>query len=428
MRSAIAFSSLPCVANRAKIKTLPKDFLIMARIFRLTTAFLFSVCFFAGTPFGAAAQESYPIGPGDVINVSFIANPEFDRELTVGLNGMINVPLLGDINVQGQSISELRRQIPLLMTGAVIRERINGEYILITVEPDEVFVDVGAYRAFFVDGAVVSPGRQPFEVGMSVRQAIAGAEGLLIRRTTDLNSTEVRNHPRVLVADLIGVLAEIAVQQAILNGRDTIDFEQVDAVDAPEELREEARALAQSQIRTSTDILNEELSFLNTSVEAAEARVISTLRLEEALTEIVVTEQNEVDRVANLVARRLVSSDQLTQTRRLYLQSVDRLGIVQTDRLNAEADRRELVLERNQAVRERALTMQARLQELSQQAAQLQVRIELSSSGQASLGLDANASDTPQIVIFRINGGQPEEIAALPETPVFPGDVINVSF
>ncbi|MGJ8624896.1 MAG: polysaccharide biosynthesis/export family protein [Yoonia sp.] len=397
----------------------------MNRLFEiLCISFLGLICA-AST---AVAQSGYPLGAGDRISISFIANSDYDRMMTVDFDGNISVPLLGEMNVQGQTIQGLREQIPLLLTGSVYRERVNSEYLLVTIEPDEVFVDIEQYRPVFVDGAVIAPGRQLFEVGMSVRQAIAGAEGLIDDRPLGLNGNEIRNHPSVLMADLIGVVAEIAVHNAILAGSDTIDFSDIEILNAPAELRQEAIVLAQRQIETSTEIIAEELSFLDTSVEESETRVIAALRLEEAMTEIAATEEQEVDRVESLVARRIVASEQLTQVRRLYLQSVDRLGVVQADRLNAEADRRALVLERNQVVRERALATQARLQELSQQAAQLRVRIELSSTGPVTLNIDGNSLAGPQITIFRQLGGQAREIDASPETPVFPGDVVHVSF
>jgi polysaccharide export outer membrane protein len=121
-----------------------------------------------------------------------------------------------------------------------------------------------------------------------------------------------------------------------------------------------------------------------------------------------------------------VSSDTLTATRRLYLQAIERLGNVQADRLEAEAIRRGLVLERNQAMRERALALQARLQELSQQAAQLRVRIDLSTSIATQQTLDDSPETNTSIVIFRQIGGRAQEIEATPETRLLPGDVVTI--
>src|SRR6056297_33528 len=374
-----------------------------------------------------SAQEGYPMGPGDSLTVSFLSNSEFDRTVTIGADGSIFLPLLGEMNVQGQTINELRQQIPILMTGSVFRERVNGESLLVSVEPQEVMVEVAEYRPIFVDGSVNRPGQQQFSVGMTARQAIAAAEGLKNEGQSALNSAEVRNHPQVLMAELVGVLAEIAVYESILAGSEVIDISELEALDARPDLIQGDIALARSQISTSADILNEELSFLDRSVEDAEARVIAALRREETMAEIAATEEAEVTRVENLVARRIVSSELLTQSRRLYLQAIERLGSVQADRLQAEAVRRELVLERNQSARERALETQARLQQLSQEASQLRVRIDLTSAAPVTLDQDDTTTGAPQIVVFRQVGGQAQEIAARPETQLFPGDVVNVS-
>jgi polysaccharide export outer membrane protein len=375
----------------------------------------------------ATAQEAYPIGPGDQLRVSFLANPVFDRVMEVGIDGAINLPLLGELNVGGQTINELRRQIPNLMTGAVYRERVNGEYLLVSIEPEEVLIDVVDYRPVYFDGAVRQPGQQPFEIGMTVRHGLAGAEGLLIEDPRLIAGSELRNHPRVLMADLIGILAEMAVHEAILAGTEELDLSALQELDAPAELTEGAIALARSQVATSGDILFEEVNFLDTAVREAEARVIAALRHEETMTAIAVTEEAEVARVENLVARRIVSSEALTTTRRLYLQAIERLGTAQAERLEAEATRRELVLERNQATRERALNLQARLQALSQEAAQLRVRIDLSTTMPTPLTVEETSETVSSITIFRQFGGQAREIEASMETSLMPGDVVNIS-
>ncbi|WP_168769102.1 polysaccharide biosynthesis/export family protein [Yoonia maricola] len=376
----------------------------------------------------ASAQDNYPIGPGDVLEVSFLSNPSFDRRVQVGIDGRVFLPLIGELNVRDQNINDLRLRVADLMAGSVYRERTDGEFILVSVDADEVILEVAEYRPVFVDGAVNSPGQQSFLVGMTARQSIAAARGLTTEVQITPSQSEVRNHPRVLMADLVGVLAEMSVYEAILAGTGEIDFSEIERLNAPQELINNATELARSQLATSGDILEEELSFLDNSVLEAEARIIAALRHEETVTGIVETEEAEVTRIEGLVARRLASSELLTQTRRLYLQAIDRLGNVQADRLQAEADRRQLVLERNQALRERALEIQARLQELSQQASQLRVRIELSSVGPVTLDADQSASATPSITIFRQIAGQAQEIEALPETPLFPGDVVNVRF
>lgn len=123
-------------------------------------------------------------------------------------------------------------------------------------------------------------------------------------------------------------------------------------------------------------------------------------------------------------------SDALTQARRLYLAAVDRLGSVQAERIAAEAARRELVLKRNQALRERALKTQERLQHLAQQASQLRARISLSTAvplTSTKAGEEASQNSGLRIVVFRQTDGQSREIDAREGTLLSPGDVVTVS-
>jgi polysaccharide export outer membrane protein len=396
----------------------------------LSGLFAAAMAALVGSAPAGLAQEAYPLGPGDKLSFIFLSKPEFDRTVVIGVDGSVFVPLLGEINVQGQTINRLREQIPRLMTGSVYRERINGEYLLVTIEPSEVLVDIAEYRPIYVEGSVRSPGRQAFEVGMTARQAIAAAGGLDPVSTSTNAQLDIRDHPEVLMAELVGVLAEMAVHEAILKGVETLDVSEIEKLNAPEELTARAIQLAKDQVETASAILREEIDFLDESVKEAESGIIAALRHEEAMTEIVTTEEAELRRIEDLVARRIVRSDALTQARRLYLAAVDRLGSVQAERIAAEAARRELVLKRNQALRERALKTQERLQHLAQQASQLRARISLSTAvplTSTKAGEEASQNSGLRIVVFRQTDGQSREIDAREGTLLSPGDVVTVS-
>jgi len=377
----------------------------------------------------ANAQESYLIGPGDVLSISFLSNPQFNRKLTVGVDGTVFIPLIGELSVSGQTIKQLRGGIPVLLTGAVFRERINGEELLVTVAPDEVMIDVSAYRPIYVDGAVIAPGRQSFAVGMTVRQAIAGADGIQSQLiATSRSGIRLQDNPQVLVAKLIGVLAEMSVHKAFLEKKDDIDRTEIDALNAPPELVEPAVALARSQVTTSSKLFDEQFAFLERSVTEAKVRVLAALRHEEVMAKIVQNEEAEVTRVQSRVTRGLARSDLLFQTRRLYLQAVERLSNVQASRFSTEDTWRGLVLKRDQAQQERSMKDQARLQILAQQAAQLRVQIKLSSVDMSGPEGSSSYAGAPSISIFRRVGGEAQQTPASPDTPLMPGDVVNVRF
>lgn len=398
----------------------------MGRRMRIAALSLFSVAFLMQ---GAEAQDSYPIGPGDVLSISFLSNPSFNREARVGIDGSIFVPFIGEVAVAGRTINEVRGDIPVLMTGAVFRERINGEELLVTLLPEEVVVDVVNYRPIYVDGAVEAPGEVRFEIGMTLRQAVAAAQGIQTPLAASSGgSVRVQDHPQVLMAELVGVLAEMAVHRAFLSEDGVIDTSELEDLDAPADLLGSAVEMAKNRVVTTQELLDEEAAFLARSVTEAEARVVAALRHEEVLSEIVQAEEAEVNRVQDLVGRGVIRSDRLTEARRLYLQAVERLSNVQARRLTAEDDWRELVLQSNQTIREKSLLDQSRLQELSQRASQLRVQIDLSSASLTEVESDSIIEGAPRISIFRHVGGQVQQLNGSADTRLMPGDVINIWF
>ena len=398
----------------------------LARVKTVIFAAALLVASNAMTP--AQAQNSYAIGPGDIVSVQFLSNPRLDRRMTVAADGSIFVPLIGQIPVQNLTSDELQEQLPVLLTGAVYRERVNGEYLLVAVEPEDVIFEVTMYRPIYVDGSVQSPGQQDFAIGMNARQAIAAAAGLVtFEQTYGLSNAELRLHPDVLMSQLVGVLAEIAVQRAILEGTPEINDAELNALNAPRDQIQGAIDLAKEQAELSGRILTEEASFFKRSVKESEARVIAALRREEAMIEILMAEEEEVARVEELFERRLTTSEQLANVRRNYLVVTQRAGDIQAERLQAESQLRELVLRQNQAARERSLQIQERLGELSRQASQYRTQIALGAGMPSALDASTVKNGSTRLTIFRRNGDQTEELNALPETLLMPGDVLNVS-
>src|SRR4030095_6268812 len=76
------------------------------------------------------------------------------------------LPSVGRIEVVGHNLDEFEDEV-------IRRLRESG-----LLNP-QITVDVAAYRPIYVVGDVKSPGRYPFEMGMTVLQALAVAGGFL---------------------------------------------------------------------------------------------------------------------------------------------------------------------------------------------------------------------------------------------------------
>jgi polysaccharide export outer membrane protein len=96
------------------------------------------------------AHAEYLVGPGDVLEVTVFGNDDLSRIPTVQTSGSIALPLLGEVQVAGLTIAEIRRKVTNLLA---------KDYL---VNP-QVEVKVREYQSQFVSvvGEVNSPGRKP---------------------------------------------------------------------------------------------------------------------------------------------------------------------------------------------------------------------------------------------------------------------------
>jgi len=119
-------------------------------------------------------ESDYLIGPGDLLAINFWQKPEFNSEVRVSASGLIEMPLIGSLDVDG-------------LTPAQLRDTIEGRISLLDVKITQVSVTVKEYgsKVVYVTGGVVAPGKYYFEVIPSIWQAILEAGGPLATAQLD---------------------------------------------------------------------------------------------------------------------------------------------------------------------------------------------------------------------------------------------------
>ncbi|MES0873927.1 polysaccharide biosynthesis/export family protein [Sinimarinibacterium thermocellulolyticum] len=145
---------------------------------------------------GAAADRGgYRLGVGDVIRISVHGEPDLTVDVRIGESGIVNYPFLGDIRVIGMTVSQLERTID---------RGLRGDYL---VNPD-VRVLVTAYRYFYVNGEVRTPGGYPYVPGLTVRQAVTLAGGLTERASSRRITVYRETNPSVPVEATLDTVVE----------------------------------------------------------------------------------------------------------------------------------------------------------------------------------------------------------------------------
>ncbi len=111
-------------------------------------------------------SPSYVIGPQDLIQVTVWKEPALSESLTVRPDGMISIPLLGDISASGMTPTLLSADL-----SSRLKKYINDPLVTVTV------VTVNSKRVFLL-GEVGHVGSMPLTPEMTPLQAIAAAGGL----------------------------------------------------------------------------------------------------------------------------------------------------------------------------------------------------------------------------------------------------------
>jgi polysaccharide biosynthesis/export protein len=118
-------------------------------------------------PPNTAVPKGYTIGPEDVLGVHFWRDQEMSGEVTVRPDGMITLPLVGDIRAAGLSPELLKNEIEKAASR------------LITEPSVTVAVKQINSLKVFITGEVTKPGPYPLTGPRTVMQLIAVAGGLL---------------------------------------------------------------------------------------------------------------------------------------------------------------------------------------------------------------------------------------------------------
>ena len=123
----------------------------------------------------AVAHPEYRLGPGDVLEVTVLGNPDLSRVATVQPSGAIGLPLLNEVPVAGLTLAEVQRTLTSLL---------GKDYL---VNP-QVEVRVKEYQSQFVlvVGEVNTPGRKALRGTTRLVDLLVEAGGFTPRASGDV--------------------------------------------------------------------------------------------------------------------------------------------------------------------------------------------------------------------------------------------------
>jgi polysaccharide export outer membrane protein len=113
-----------------------------------------------------AEEGAYRIGPGDEIEISVWRDTNLTRQIVVPPDGVITFPLIGDVDTNNLTISDVRKIIVEKLNTYIK----NPSVTVILVKPNSLIA--------YVVGKVNKPGRYAINMDTTVIQVLAMAEDL----------------------------------------------------------------------------------------------------------------------------------------------------------------------------------------------------------------------------------------------------------
>jgi polysaccharide export outer membrane protein len=114
----------------------------------------------------SSETSQFALGVADVIHVNVWKNADLSQTVTVGPDGFVSLPLLGDVHVAGMTANQLAQSLSSRLTTYVVSAQV-------TVSVVEI-----RSRQVYVMGQVGKPGGYPLIAPITILQLIAQAGGL----------------------------------------------------------------------------------------------------------------------------------------------------------------------------------------------------------------------------------------------------------
>jgi polysaccharide export outer membrane protein len=110
--------------------------------------------------------SQYTLGAADIIHVNVWKSADLSQTVTVGPDGFVSLPLLGDVYAAGLTADQLARHLSSRLSSYVVSAQVTVSV-----------VDIRS-KQVFITGQVGKPGAYPLVAPLTVLQLIAQAGGL----------------------------------------------------------------------------------------------------------------------------------------------------------------------------------------------------------------------------------------------------------
>ncbi|TNC10243.1 sugar ABC transporter substrate-binding protein [Methylobacterium terricola] len=385
-----------------------------------------------------AALAGYALGPLDRIRLrvfewrasrdEIFAWTALNDEFTIGADGTLSLPIVGDIPVAG---------LPTREVGRLVAKRLRDRMEL--ADAPDTAVEIAQYRPFYITGAVDKPGEYFFRPGLTVAKAVALAGGP--PRVADSGLLRLERDAITARGDLAG-LHKDRDQLTIRLVRLAAERDDKPKIEFPKELAGRPDPGLQALLERETSIFEARRKALATQVDAIEDLKRFLRQQIDALNGQLAT----IDTQIKLIATEIRSNEQLAErglaTQQRTIAAGRSMAQMESEKLRTTTDllrARESISRADLSILDmrsrRATEVTGEMRDTQRMLEQLKPRMEVAERLiiEAEVSAPRFLSDRSQArrakPIYRIarqSGATAQEVIAEESTALLPGDAVTV--
>jgi polysaccharide biosynthesis/export protein len=368
-------------------------------------------------------RAQYIIHAGDVLDISVLGVPALHRRSPVDPAGQVSLPVIGSIDAAAQSIPALRATIQ----GLLIQKNV-------ILDPD-VTIEVVEYRPIYVSGDVTKPGAYTYRIGMTVRDAVALAEGYdpmhLRGRNAALVAADARSEYGAASLEIARQWARLARLKSATVAEKVLIVKPPDDVSIDGSAWVEITRLEQQQLEADREDDAREITYLTQMVKQTE-RQSAALSDEQRESEAALEQQmRNNSRARQLLGQGIVSTARMEDQQRAVTSAQNQLFQVRVRAAQAQKDFEEFTRKLESVGAQKRIKLLQQIQDANSQLAAARLRLKAAAEKlRFTTGLAQNSenpADQPIITIHRQIDGVRQRIVADNGTTLFPGDNIEVT-
>jgi polysaccharide biosynthesis/export protein len=386
-----------------------------------------------GLTAGSSTASEYQITVGDVLELSASSVPEFRYRATVGVDGEVSFPLVGEVQAAQRTLAELRKEVKEIVPRKTVHRRraLDESEYEVVIDADEITLVIAEYSPVYVSGDVAKPGSYMYRPGLTVGKAVSLAGGYDIIRFRTENphwlAPEVRAQQDALSTELVRDQARIARIQAELGGSTSLVI-----APAVSPQSRNIQALEADQLSARLADVEKERAHLNGTVRSLSSRLDLLQKQSQIENEGSKIDLDELNRVKALYSQGNTTFARLIEVRRLQLLSASRTTDIET---RGEETRTQLATAQRslQSLDDnRRIALLKELQDTEVKLASTQANLAAAQEKMFYLGalrsqIGRGNTARADFVIVRRGGTRLERITAREDFDLLPNDLVEVS-